>query len=111
MTTPDDPARRDGPWRRFRGFVDSLAGRLLALTALAVVTGEILVFAPALAGFHEAWLRERINLAQIASGAVLNDVDLVDTLEYELLHNAEDQRVAMQREGKRVLLLEDPNDH
>jgi signal transduction histidine kinase len=76
-----------------------------------VVAGEIFVFAPALAGFHEAWLRERINLAQIASLAleVSPDLEIAESLEYDLLHNAEVQRVAMQREGERVLLLEDPN--
>jgi signal transduction histidine kinase len=110
MSFPDDPARRNGPWRRVREFVDSLAGRLLGLTALAVVAGEIFVFAPALAGFHEAWLRERINLAQIASLAleVSPDLEIAESLEFDLLHNAEVQRVAMQREGERVLLLEDP---
>jgi signal transduction histidine kinase len=112
MTVPDDPARRrSGPWRRAREFVDSLAGRLLGLTALAVIAGEIFVFAPALAGFHEAWLRERINLAQIAAIAleVSPDLNITDTLEYDLLENAQVQRVAIQREGERILLLEDPN--
>jgi len=111
MTLPDDTARRSGPWRRAREFVDSLAGRLLGLTALAVLAGEIFVFAPALAGFHEAWLRERINLAQIASLAleVSPDLEVAESLEFDLLNNAEVQRVAMQREGERVLLLEDPN--
>jgi len=94
-----------------REFIDSLAGRLLGLTALAVIAGEIFVFAPALAGFHEAWLRERINLAQIASLAISvpTDAEMADSLEYDLLNNAGVQRVAMQREGERVLLLEDPN--
>ncbi len=111
MSLPDDPARRSGPWRRAREFVDSLAGRLLGLTALAVIAGEIFVFAPALAGFHEAWLRERINLAQIAAIAleVSPDLNITDTLEYDLLENAQVQRVAIQREGERILLLEDPN--
>jgi signal transduction histidine kinase len=111
MTTPDHPARRSGPIRRAREFVSSLAGRLLVLTAIAVLAGEIFVFAPALAGFHETWLRERINLAQIAALAleVSPDLDIAESLEYELLTNAEVQRVAMQREGERVLLLEDPN--
>ncbi len=111
MSLPDDPARRSGPWRRARDFVDSLAGRLLGLTALAVVAGEIFVFAPALAGFHEGWLRERINLAQIAAIAleVSPDLNITDTLEYDLLENAQVQRVAIQREGERILLLEDPN--
>jgi signal transduction histidine kinase len=111
MTTRDDSARPSGPLRRVRGFVDSLAGRLLALTAAAVLAGEAFVFAPALAGFHETWLRERINLAQIAALAleVSPDLDIAESLEYELLTNAEVQRVALQREGERVLLLEDPN--
>ncbi len=111
MSLPDDPARRSGPWRRAREFVDSLAGRLLGLTAMAVIAGEIFVFAPALAGFHEAWLRERINLAQIAAIAleVSPDLNITDTLEYDLLENAQVQRVAIQREGERILLLEDPN--
>ena len=109
MTAPADPARPNSPWRRVREFVASLAGRLLGLTAVAMITGEIFVFAPALAGFHEAWLRERINLAQIASLAISPDAELAETLEYDLLNNAEVQRVALQREGERVLLLEDPN--
>lgn len=96
---------------RLRAFVDSLAGRLLGLTAVAVLVGEAAVFMPALANYHETWLRERINLAQIAALAldVSPDLEIADQLEYELLTNAEVQRVAMQREGDRVLLLEDPN--
>ncbi|UPT64181.1 MAG: hypothetical protein M0D54_06480 [Hyphomonadaceae bacterium JAD_PAG50586_4] len=72
------PARPAGPLQRVRAFIDSLAGRLLALTVLAVVAGEIFVFAPALAGFHESWLRERVSLAQIAALA------LEVTPEYEI---------------------------
>ena len=109
MTLPPEPATQNGPWRLFSEFVQGLAGRLLGLTALAVIAGEIFVFAPALAGFHEAWLRERLNLAQIASLAISPDADVAESLEFDLLHNAEVQRVAMQREGERVLLLEDPH--
>ena len=108
MTLSDDSARPTAPWRRVRDFVNSLAGRLLALTALAVIAGEIFVFAPALAGFHEAWLRERINIAQVASLAVTPEADLAETLQDDLLNNAGVQRVALQREGERVLLLEAP---
>lgn len=111
MSLSDDSARRSGPWRRAREFVDSLAGRLLGLTAAAVIAGEVFVFAPALAGFHESWLRERINLAQIAALALEvspDDDEVTRPLEFDLI-NAGVQRVAIQREGERVLLLEAPN--
>ncbi|WP_395644616.1 sensor histidine kinase [Terricaulis sp.] len=113
MSSPDapKPAAGHGVVGRLRAFVDSLAGRLLVLTAAAVLVGEAAVFMPALANYHEAWLRERINLSQVAALAleVSPDLEIADQLEYELLTNAEVQRVAMQREGERVLLLEDPS--
>lgn len=110
LLPPQQPAR-GGFLQSVRDFVGSLAGRLLGLTVVAVLVGEALVFAGALAGFHEQWLRERVNMAQIAALAleVSPDLEIADTLEYELLINAEVQRAALQREGERVLLLEDPN--
>jgi signal transduction histidine kinase len=100
-----------GLWRFVREFAASLAGRLLAITAATVLLGEALVFAPALAEYHENWLRERMNLAQVAALAleVSPDIEIAESLEYELLTNAGVQRAALQREGERVLLLEDPN--
>lgn len=112
MTSPDPlPITPVTLWRLGREFVDSLAGRLLGLTVLVVICGEALVFAPALANFHETWLRDRMNLAQVAALAleVSPDEEIAESLRYELLTNAEVQHVAMQREGERVLLLEDPN--
>ncbi len=102
------PPRRSGPLEWVRDFATSLAGRLLALTVVAVVVGEILVFAPALAAFHENWLRERMNLAQVAALALEGapNLEFADTLEFELLTNAEVLRAALQREGSRELLLE-----
>lgn len=111
MTAHEAPDWRLQPLRRARSFFESLAGRLLVLTALAIFVGETFVFAPALAGFHENWLRERIGLAQIAALAleVSPDLDITQSLEDELLFNAGVQRVAMQRDGERVLLLEAPD--
>lgn len=98
------------PWRAARAFVDSLAGKLLALTLAAVMAGEAFIFAPAIATFHETWLRERMNLAQIAALALEGSPDyaIAESLEYELLTNAGVLRAALQREGERVLLLEGP---
>lgn len=109
METPKGAAA--GLWRQVTGFADSLAGRLLGLTLLAVFIGEILIFVPALADFHETWLIERMNQAQIAALALeaSPDNDIADSLANELLHNAGVQHVALQRENERVLLLDDPN--
>jgi signal transduction histidine kinase len=108
MALPAAPPRRSGPLEWVRAFATSLAGRLLALTVAAVVVGEILIFAPALAAFHENWLRERMNLAQVAALALEGapNLEFADALEFELLTNAEVLRAALQREGSRELLLE-----
>jgi signal transduction histidine kinase len=99
---------RPGPVRVLLEFASSLAGRLLGLTVVLTILGEIMVFAPALAQFHEAWLRERINLAQVAALALEGspNFEIAESLEFELLTNAEVQRAALQREGARELLLE-----
>ncbi|MBX9747806.1 MAG: HAMP domain-containing histidine kinase [Hyphomonadaceae bacterium] len=100
-----------GVFRAIGDFAGSLAGRLLALTIAALIIGEILVLGPALARYHEQWLRERMNLAQVAALALEGspDYEMAESLEFELLTNAEVQRAALQRAGERVLLLEDPN--
>ncbi|HRP09626.1 MAG TPA: HAMP domain-containing sensor histidine kinase [Terricaulis sp.] len=108
MADPSAPRPSSSPWRAARAFVDSLAGRLLGLTLAAVMAGEAFIFAPALATFHETWLRERMNLSQIAALTLEGSPDqaIAESLEYELLTNAGVLRAALQREGERVLLLE-----
>lgn len=108
MALASDPRPSGGPFQAVREFAGSLAGRLLAMTVAAVALGEVLVFAQALAGFHEAWLRERMNLAQVAALALEGspNFEIAESLEFELLTNAEVQRAALQREGERELLLE-----
>jgi signal transduction histidine kinase len=108
MSDSPVPGPVSSPWRAARAFVDSLAGRLLALTVGALLAGEVFIFAPALATFHETWLRERMNLSQVAALTLEGSPDqaIADTLEYELLTNAGVLRAALQREGERVLLLE-----
>ncbi len=100
-----------GTLQRLRAFADSLAGRLLGMTVAAVLVGEVVIFIPALAGFHENWLRERMNLSQVAALALEDtpDLDIGPTLEDELLNNAGVQRAALERGGERVLLLEAPD--
>lgn len=101
--------------RRFRlpqevqSFFDSLSGRLLVLTAAAVLLFELMIFVPALSGFHYAWLQERTNLAQTAALALAvapEDYEITDRLETELLQNAEVKRIAMRRAEARELILD-----
>jgi signal transduction histidine kinase len=111
IDAPLKPAE-PGRWSRIRGyvttFIDSLAGRLLMLTAAAVLAAEALMFAPALTDFHESWLRDRINLAQTAALAaeVAPDYEVAEALRYELLENAEVLRIAMKRGEDRELILD-----
>lgn len=110
MTHLASPPRPPSPLDITRAFLFSLAGRLLGLTIAAVLVGEMMVFAPALAGFHETWLRERMNLSQIATLALgeTPDVELGPSLADELGREGV-QRAALERAGERVLLLEAPN--
>lgn len=111
MALAANSAPPPGPLSRARAFASSLAGRLLGLMILAVLAGELIIFAPALAGFHENWLRERMNLSQVAALALEDtpEVELGSELAFELLNNAGVQRAALEREGERVLLLEAPD--
>jgi len=90
-----------------RGFFRSLAGRLLALTMAFVLVAEILIFVPSLAGFYLTWLRDRVDTAQIAALAVeASSTKLHDSLEHELLANAEVERVVLIRDETRLLELD-----
>ncbi|MBU6372946.1 MAG: HAMP domain-containing histidine kinase [Alphaproteobacteria bacterium] len=89
-----------------RGFFRSLAGRLLALTMAFVLIAEVLIFIPSLAGFYITWLRDRVDTAQIAALAVeASPSGLHDSLEHELLANAEVKRVTLLRDETRLLEL------
>jgi signal transduction histidine kinase len=110
MVLPTPSPVQRSPFRRAGAFLESLAGRLLLLTAGFVMLAELVAFGPAVTDFHQNWLRERVNLAQIAALAleVSPDLEIAESLEYELLTNAQVLRAALQRQGERVLLLEGP---
>lgn len=90
--------------------MSGLPGRLLTLTVIVVLVAEIVVFGPALGGFHKTWLMERINLAQTAALALeaAPGERIAAPLQVELLESAEVKRIAFKRDGSRVLLLEEP---
>ncbi len=88
----------------------TLSGRLLLLTVLIVMVIEALVFFPSVARFRQDYLEQRLQMAQIASLALLAaDDDMVEeTLEAELLENAEVSSIVLRRNFARQLVLEAP---
>lgn len=90
--------------------INTLSGRLLLLTVVIVMVAEIFVFLPSVARFREDYLRERLQMAQIASLALLaaDDAMVEETLERELLRNAEVSSIVVRRDFVRQLVLQVP---
>src|SRR5215208_8009374 len=57
-----EEAPRPNWWR-------GLSGKLLALTVLFVMIGEVLIFVSSIANFRITWLKERVATAEIAAFA------------------------------------------
>ena len=85
--------------------IKSLSGRFLLLTIIFVMLAEVLIFVPSIARFREDYLLARLERAQIASLATLeNDMISVET-EEELLRNAGIYNVVLRRDQVRRLAL------
>jgi hypothetical protein len=67
-----------------------LSGKLLLLTILFVMLGEIFIFLPSIANFRLNWLKNRVAQAEIAALAVeaAPDQMLSEDLKTELLAGA-----------------------
>ncbi|MBC7142660.1 MAG: HAMP domain-containing histidine kinase [Rhodobacteraceae bacterium] len=88
---------------------NTLSGRFLLLTMLFVMLAEVLIFVPSVARFREDYILSRLERAQIASLALLATDDMIDeTLEKELLANAEVYNVVLRRDEVRQLVLSSP---
>ncbi|OYX42996.1 MAG: sensor histidine kinase [Rhodobacterales bacterium 32-67-9] len=88
---------------------NSLSGRFLLLTMLFVMLAEVLIFVPSVARFREDYILSRLERAQIASLALLATDEMIDeTLEKELLANAEVYNVVLRRDEVRQLVLSSP---
>lgn len=88
----------------------TLSGRLLLLTIIIVMMVEILVFLPSVARFRQDFLLERLQMAQIASLALLaaDDEMVEEALEVELLANAGVSTIVLRRDSARQLILRAP---
>lgn len=100
-------------WRELLKFhaPDALAWRLLLLTFLFTVVVEILIIVPSAASFHERWLLDRLQSAELASVGVeaLPYSAVEDDAAEQLLAIGGVQAVVVGDQGVRRLLLQAPN--
>jgi signal transduction histidine kinase len=108
MTTDKDTARRDGP-----GPLRGLSGKVLAMTVVFVMLGEVLIFLPSIANFRIQWLKGRIAQAEIAALAAEAAPDriLSSDLRTEILKGAGVLVVSLTRGEMRQLMLRSDTDH
>ncbi len=87
--------------------VHGLSGKLLLLTLLFVMLGEILIFLPSIANFRLNWLKNRVAQAEIAALAVeaAPDKMLSEDLRTELLAGAGVLVVSLKKGDSRQLIL------
>ncbi len=88
-----------------------LSARLLTLTILFVASAGAFALPPALASFEEKWLLDRIRAAELASLApdATPDRKVSQQIAAQLLEGAGVNRVAIQTEGMRRLVLGGPS--
>ena len=90
---------------------DGLSARLLLLTVFFTLAVEVLIVAPNASAFHERWLQDRLQAAELASVGVeaLPYSAVEDDTAAELMRIGGVQAVALTEEGVRRLLLQAPN--
>jgi signal transduction histidine kinase len=83
-----------------------LSTKVLALTVIFVMVGEILIFLPSIANFRIQWLKARVAQAEIAAlaaeaapGAILDE-----TLRTEILKGAGVTAVSLMRDNRKQLM-------
>jgi signal transduction histidine kinase len=94
------------------GFWRGLAGKLLLLTVLIVMVGEVLIYVPSIANFRLTWLENRIATAEIAALSVeaASGREVSNELRGEILKGAGVKVVALKRDESRHLMLSSQDD-
>ncbi len=89
-----------------------LSGKVLMLTIIFVMLGEVLIFLPSIANFRITWLKSRIATSEIAALVVDATADnmISDKLRLELLRGAEVKVIALKRGTSRHLMLQADGD-
>ncbi len=103
--TPNQ-AKHPKAWR-------SLSGKVLLLTIIFVMLGEVLIFLPSIANFRIQWLKGRIAQAEIAALAAeaAPDQILSSDLRSEILKGAGVLVVSLQKGESRKLALRSDGDY
>jgi signal transduction histidine kinase len=88
-------------------YFSSLSAKVLALTILFVLVGEVLIFLPSIANFRIQWMKTRIAQAEIAALAAeaAPDASLDEALRTEILKGAGVVAVSLKRGEARQLVL------
>ena len=95
------------------GVLRGLSGKVLLLTIIFVMLGEILIFLPSIANFRIQWLKGRIAQAEIAALAAeaAPDQILSSDLRSEILMGAGVLVVSLQKGESRKLALRSDGDY
>src|ERR1700741_2909861 len=108
MTASPSPPEPKRP-----GLFNGLSGKVLLLTVLFVMLGEILIFLPSIANYRLTWLKGRVAQAEIAALAVEAAPDrmLSHDLRSELLMGAGVLVVSLKKGDSRQLILGSDTTH
>lgn len=96
-----------GFFREWVKLLRGLSGKVLLLTIIFVMLGEVLIFMPSIANFRIQWLKTRIAQAEIAAlAAEAAPNQIVDAeLRSTILKGAGVEAVSLMRGDKRQLML------
>jgi methyl-accepting chemotaxis protein len=88
-----------------------LTGKVLALAAIFLMVGELLVFVPSIANFRINWLKQRVAMAEIAALSVeaAEDRGVSEPLRAELLEKTGVRVLVVRRNDARKLVLSPDN--
>jgi signal transduction histidine kinase len=105
--------RKDHSGSKQSGVLRGLSGKVLLLTIIFVMLGEVLIFLPSIANFRIQWLKGRIAEAEIAALAAeaAPDQILSSDLRSEILKGAGVLVVSLQKGESRKLALRSDGDY
>jgi signal transduction histidine kinase len=98
--------------KKWLNLLRGLSGKVLLLTIVFVMVGEVLIFLPSIANFRIQWLKTRIAQAEIAAlAAEAAPGQIVDAeLRSTILKGAGVEAVSLTRGAKRHLMLRSNDD-